>query len=164
MLDFESHRVMKYLQQQKVDWKVIDHRPAPTTSLSARFAHVPGRMVMKPVLLTCDHQPLMLVLPATHRIDFDLFRQSRPCRSLQLASRDDLSRYFPDCMVDALPPFGHLYNIAMLVEQNLAENEFVCFHPGVDHILIEIPFNVYEQLVNPEFIVASVPARFTNAS
>lgn len=158
-----SHRIMEYLDKEQFDYQIIEHRAAQSSSQSARFAHIPGRMVMKTVLLLCDHKPLMLVLPATHRIDFDLMRQSCPCQSLHLASREDLSHYFPDCMVDAIPPFGHLYDVPMLIEQALCENELVYFHPGVDNILVEIPFNEYEQAVDPKFVVASVPSRFSNA-
>jgi Ala-tRNA(Pro) deacylase len=110
----------------------------------------------------CDDEPLMLVLPSTHRIDFELLARSLDCKKFQMASREELSHYFPDCMVDAIPPFGNLYDMDVLVEQALCENDFVYFHPGVDDKLVEMHFNTYEHLLEPKFVVASVPNRFQN--
>lgn len=158
-----DHRVIQFLREMDVDFTAIEHHSEHTITHSAHSAHVPGRMVMKPILLMCNDDPLMLVLAATHRIDFDLLKMSYSCSTLQLASREDLKHYFPDCMIDAIPPFGDLYDIAMIVDQALCENDYVYFHPGVDDTLIRMHFNTYEHLLNPKFVVASVPNRFTNA-
>lgn len=59
---------------------------------------------------------------------------------------------FPNCEAGAMPPFGNLYGIDVLVAESLAEDEEIVFNACSHRDLIKINYRDFERLVNPKVI------------
>ena len=55
----------------------------------------------------------MLVLPASHQVDFGRIRQMLGER-VELEAEQEFRNLFPGCEVGAEPPFGNLFNMDTL--------------------------------------------------
>jgi Ala-tRNA(Pro) deacylase len=48
-----------------------------------------------------------------------------------------------------MPPFGNLYDMDVLVESHLKDDEEIAFNAGSHTELVRLPYQDYEQLVHP---------------
>ena len=121
----------QYLDDQGVDYEVLEHTPTATSSLTAHSTHLPGDLVAKAVVLRDESGYMVAVLPASHHIDLEQL-QSWLGRNLRLASEEDASRLFADCALGAFPAIGAAYGLQVAVEESLA-GQLDVYVEGGDH-------------------------------
>ena len=63
---------------------------------------------------------------------------------------------FPECEVGAMPPFGNLYGLQVLVAGSLAEEEDIAFNAGSHTELIRLSYKDFETHVRPKVAKISV--------
>jgi len=91
----------------------------------------------------------MAVLPASSMIDFNKLKAATGAKSVELASESEFKDRFPECEVGAMPPFGNLFNIKVVVDKALAEDKEISFNAGSHHELIRMSYSDYEKLTKP---------------
>src|SRR4051812_12330232 len=67
--------IRDFLQNRHVRFETLLHCPAPSATKRAQSIHVSGRSVAKVVLIRAAEQHVLVVLPATHRIEFNRLAQ-----------------------------------------------------------------------------------------
>src|SRR4029079_8700054 len=77
--------LQSYLDEKGVRYRLSHHDTAFTASQLAEMEHVPGRMVVKPVIVNADGQFVMCALPASHRIDLDALKRQLEASEVSLA-------------------------------------------------------------------------------
>ena len=66
--------------------------------------------------------------------------------------QQDFRADFPGCEVGAMPPFGNLYGMAVLVEPRLAADKEIAFNAGSHTELMRLAFKDFERLVKPRLV------------
>jgi Ala-tRNA(Pro) deacylase len=112
--------------------------------------HVPGKELTKVIMVKADGKMVMLVLPASYRVETKKLKKVFQCKRLGIAKEKDFEELFPDCEVGAMPPFGNLYHLEVWVDQVLTEDEFIVFQAGSHVETLKIKYNDYIRLVNPK--------------
>jgi len=56
---------------------------------------------------------------------------------------------FSDCEVGAMPPFGNLYGVPVLVDETLARDPVILFNAGSHHETMTITYADFARLVRP---------------
>jgi len=116
----------EFLTNRHVPFTRLPHRPVYAANRVAQSLHVPGREMVKTVLVRTAHGHALAVLPATHRVDLDLLRRDLGEEVVGLASEGEMEQLFPDCERGSMPPFGSLYHMPTVVDESLtADNEIV---------------------------------------
>ena len=144
-----TSKLIEYLDQQKVKYIKISHSPAYTAQEVAAVAHVAGRELAKTVIVKLDDEPAMAVLPATHRVDFDLLQKATRAKKVELAGEQEFRSLFADCEVGAMPPFGNFYDLKVYVDDTLAAESEIAFNACSHTELIRMPYADFERLVEP---------------
>jgi Ala-tRNA(Pro) deacylase len=117
----------------------------------ARFLHIPGRQVMKSVLLKGPRDFILAVLPASHRID--LTRLSAHFGGpVRLATVTELRDLFPDCEYGALMPFGRLYDVPTILETTIPMDTTIVFEAQQHAVAIRMSCRDFVKLEQPERI------------
>src|SRR4051812_31763002 len=111
-----KERLEHYLRDNLVPYQAQHHAPAYTAQAVAESEHVPGKLLAKVVMVHTDGRPTMLVLPADYAVQFEQARSALGARDMRLAHEEELAATFPDCEIGAMPPFGNLYGIPVVVE------------------------------------------------
>ena len=124
-------RLRWYLDLHGVDYEVIPHPPSSTSAETARNASIPLDRLAKPVVVEDELGYLMVVVPASRRVDLERLSEEMQ-RDLELASERELVALFPDCERGAVPPLGSAYRIPTVYDDSIAELPEVCFEAG-DH-------------------------------
>ncbi len=139
-------RVSDYLAEQDADYEIVDHPHSATSMESAQLAHVPGDRIAKSVVLGDDRGYLLAVLPASCKVDLgEIHRQTS--RSLGLVTEYELDALFDDCEPGAVPPFGNVYDIDTIVDENLVEQSDIYFEAGDHERLIHVSAETFDNLL-----------------
>src|SRR4051812_28469245 len=106
-----SAKLHDYLDNAGVAYAGHTHRPAYTSQEIAQSMHIPGKEMVKSVILKDEKGGLiMAVLSANDAADLGILRKETGSTLLRLASESEFSDAFPSCKPGAMPPFGNIFN------------------------------------------------------
>ncbi len=145
-------RLKEFLDSHNVKYVTLSHSPAYTAQEIAALMHIPGKELVKTVMVKIDGKMAMAVLPASYRVDFDLLKQAAGANRVELAGEREFKDMFPECEVGAMPPFGNLYGMEVYAAEVLAEDEEIAFNAGSHKELIRLPYKDFERLVQPKVV------------
>lgn len=145
-----TQRLREFLDTNRVKYIKIEHSPAYTAQEIAATAHIPGKELAKSVIVKLDDQMVMAVLPADHRINFDKLREVSGAGKVTLADESEFSELFPDCSLGAMPPFGNLYGMDVLVDESLTKGDKIAFNACTHTELIRLSYRDFAALVKPK--------------
>jgi len=141
--------LLQYLNSNKVEFHVIEHDPAFSAHDVAASTHVPEYQMAKAVVVKIDEHYWMAVLRADQRVNQHLIRRVFGAKHVHLAHEEDLGLLFPDCQIGAMPPFGNLYGLPVLIEEGLAEDDEIVFNACTHTTSIRMRFKDFRRLAKP---------------
>lgn len=151
--------IVKYLKEQRCDFRVTEHEPVFTASRLATVEHVPPRQVAKPVVVRADNgQFYLCVLPADRKISLYALQEHLNVEHVRLATEHEMETLFADVDVGAEPPLGHLYNLPTLMDRSLAKDKEIVFQAGTHERSVWMPMAEYKRLARPAILKFSYPA------
>jgi Ala-tRNA(Pro) deacylase len=145
-----ARRLMDYLNSNHVKYISIVHSEAYTAQGIAESAHVSGRELAKTVIIRKDGKMAMAVLPASHKIDWDLLKSATAAVQIDLASEEEFTSIFADCEIGAMSPFGNLYGMEVFVETSLTRDKDIAFNAGSHRELVKLSFEDFSRLAKPK--------------
>jgi Ala-tRNA(Pro) deacylase len=138
-----------YLDAHRVSYEVLTHPIAYTAQEVAHAQHIPGREMAKVVMVKKENgAPVMLVLPATHTVDFAQLQAVLGAR-VELEEERTFRDLFPDCKTGAEPPFGNLFGLDTLVDTALTQDEEIVFNAGSHWQTMRLRYADFARLVQP---------------
>jgi Ala-tRNA(Pro) deacylase len=146
-------KLKDYLDKNKIRYVSIRHSTAYTASAVAASAHVKGKNLAKSVIVKLDGKMTMVVLPSQYRVDLERLRTACKAGSAELATEEEFARTFPNCEEGAMPPFGNLYRVPVVVEKSLAEDQEIAFNACSHSELIQLSYEDFARLVKPQVAV-----------
>jgi Ala-tRNA(Pro) deacylase len=145
-------KLQKYLDAEGVRYTTLRHSAAYTAQELAAMLHVAGKELAKTVIVKVDGRFAMVVLPASHRIDFQRLSAELGGKELELAAEWEFADLFPTCELGAMPPFGNLYDLPVFVAQPLTEDEEIVFNGGAFDAALRMRYADYARLVQPTVV------------
>jgi Ala-tRNA(Pro) deacylase len=143
-------KLKDYLEQNQVSYELGYHVRAYTAQEIAAAQHVPGKEMAKAVMVKTDGKNIMLVLPASYRVEMKKLKGVLNSKKVVMVKEEEFQELFPDCEIGAMPPFGNLYNLEVWVDQVLTEDEFIVSQAGSHVETLKIKYSDYVRLVNPK--------------
>ncbi len=142
-------KLQEYLDEHEVKYQVLTHSIAYTAQEIAQAQHIPGKAMAKVVMVKKENgTPVMLVLPASHKVNFARLREVLHSH-VELEQEREFRDLFPGCETGAEPPFGNLFGLDTLVDAALTENEEIVFNAGSHWQTVRMRYGDYERLVHP---------------
>lgn len=142
-------RLTEYLTKHHTYFEVQEHRQVYTMQEVAAVLHEKGEHVAKVFIASVDNKPVMLVLPAPAHVDLERLRQLLKATEARRAREFEFAQLFPDCDVGAMPPFGNLYQVPVVLDRSLADESSIVFQAGTHHTTIKLAMSDYLRLANP---------------
>ena len=142
--------VEKFLRDEHVKYRTVQHSPAYSSREIAQAAHLPPRRLAKVTMLEIDGELAMAVLPASEMVDIDALSELAGGRSVRLAKESQFADRFPDCEVGAMPPFGNLWGMPVFVSDGFEKTDQIAFEAGSHSELLEMPYDAFLRLVGPQ--------------
>jgi len=150
-------KLKSFLDRNKVSYHVLAHHERFTAPEIAQELHVPGHMMAKVVVVNADGKRMIVALDSNRRVDLEAVREAVGASSVGMASEEDIREQFPDCEVGAMPPFGNLYDVPVVVDEALTHDRNIVFEAGNHHEAIKLAYADFDRLVHPQ--VAAVGVR-----
>lgn len=135
-----------YLESRQASYRMIDHPHTGSSLRTAQSAHIPGNQLAKAILLGDDDSYLLVVIPATHRLDLDRLNQMLG-RSLVMIGEPEITSTFSDCETGAIPVFGQAYGVDTVIDSGLIHEPQVYFDSGDHQHLVSMPGDDFRQLM-----------------
>jgi Ala-tRNA(Pro) deacylase len=148
---------INYLEDSGIRYSHSIHPPADTALATADAERVPAAEFAKCVVFHNSQGYGMAVVPADEYVDLDKLSGILGTPGVRLATERELAQLFPDCELGAMPPFGNIYHMPVIVEFDVALNEFIAFTVGTHRDAIRMGFDDYRRLVKP--VVAHIAAQ-----
>lgn len=141
-----AEKIIKYLDQKHVGYQILQHALAYTAMETAGAQHIPGKQLIKSVIVKADGKYIMCVLPSIHIINFDKLKKITQSKEIYLATEDEIKNLFPDFEVGAEPPFGDLFGLEVYVDRAVSENEEIVFNAGTHTDTLKIKYKDFTLL------------------
>ena len=145
-------KLQEFLDLSQVSYTHHVHPLAYTAREVAHAEHLPSQEVAKVVVVVADGEYKMAVLPASRLVDFPEVRTVLGSPSARLATETELNTLFPDCELGAMPPFGNLYHMKVLLDSALLGDERIAFNAGTHRDVVYMSLEDYRRLVKPEVV------------
>lgn len=142
-------RCLNLLKRNGIRYSHSIHRTAYTALDVAAAERVPPHTLVKTVIYFGDNGHGMLLLPADFVVEFGEVRKLLGLSYARLASEAELSSLFPDCELGAMPPFGNLFRLPVLMDEHLTESEYIAFTAGTHRDVLRMSTADFRRLVNP---------------
>lgn len=147
-----ARKLKEFLDAHKVKYVTITHSTAYTAQEIASMVHIKGQELAKTVIVRIDDQMAMVVLPASYYVDLSALKAAAGAKSVVLATEAEFRGKFPECETGAMPPFGNLYEMPVLVERSLTRDKEIAFNAGTHNELIRLSYEDFARLVEPKVI------------
>ena len=142
-------RIRDYLDSQNVPYETLHHSQAFTAQEVAHSLHVSGKKCVKAVVASGDDKLVILVMPASYRVNFQELKSTLKANQLEMLVESELVGLFPDCDVGAVPPLGNLYGIDVWVDRAVANSEKVLFCAGTHEDCIRMRYSDFAKVTRP---------------
>lgn len=135
-----------FLEERDVDYDIVAHAPAGTSSETAQAAHVPGACLAKAVMVEDASHCALVVVPATEQVHLgDLRRELGG--TYALATQESVGRVFSDCDAGSVPPFGQAYGIEVLLDESLLAGHRMYVESGHRGALVALAGDDFRRLM-----------------
>lgn len=141
--------LQRYLNNNGIPYQLIEHEAAFTAHGVAVATRVADRECAKSVIISVENRYWMAVLRADERINTRLIKLLFAARDVHMAHEEDLGLLFPDCELGAMPPFGNLYGLPILLDSALLDDDEIIFNACTTTHSIRLRMKDYQKLVNP---------------
>ncbi len=143
-------RLKKYLDDHRVEYSILPHAPAYTAQETAASAHVRGREMIKCIMVSGDGRHTLVATTANQRLNLDKLKKALGLREAHLEREEEFRGQFEDCEPGAMPPFGNLYGVPMVVDEAVYEDDDIVFNGGDHASLVKMRFSDFERLAKPK--------------
>ncbi len=147
-----GRRIAELLTTQHIPYSLINHDKAYTACEIASRSHVPPQELAKTVIVRLDNQLVMAVVPASHHVNVAALAAATGAGTARLVHEADFKRRFPDCEVGAMPPFGNMYDMPVIVDESLTKDKEIAFNAGSHEELVRMSYEDFAKLVKPKVL------------
>jgi len=142
-------KIKQFLDQNNVPYQVILHEEVYTAQELAQALRVPGKELVKVVVIKADDRYCMAVLPSIRKIDLSALQMLLNAATLTIAAEREIKELFPESEIGAMPPFGHLAAMEVWVDSSLTKDEYITFNAGTHYEAIRMRYTDFDRLTLP---------------
>jgi Ala-tRNA(Pro) deacylase len=133
-----SGRLAATLQDAAVEFEVLPHRRTTTAGSEARVLGVPPEETAKTLITKGDRGYVRAVVPAAEHLDLEKLAGVLDGETMTLLTEGELVSAYPQFELGAVPPFGGPDGDRVVVDEALAESDFVVLDAGVHDASIRL--------------------------
>lgn len=147
-------RWLEYLDQKGVRYSHSVHQREQTALAKADAERVPAHELAKTVVFKGDSGFGLAVLAADGFVDLAKLRRILGLYYIRLPDEEEFAGLFPDCEPGAMPPFGSVCDLPVIVDTAIIERGFVALTVATHQDTVRMSFDDFARLTKPT--VASI--------
>ena len=142
------------LEERGIWFETFEHEPVKTSEEAAKVRpgyslHQGAKAIILRVKQGQTKSFHMAVFPADKRFDNDKLKSALGAKDIRFAAPEEIAELTSGVETGAIPPFGHCFNLPVLADRGLFDNERIVFNAGdrrfsiamksADYLAIEQP-------------------------
>ena len=143
-------KLKELLDGARVSYETYNHPLAYTAQEIASQQHFSGKEMAKVVMIEVDGRLIMGVIPGSRRINLNTAKTSLGAKAVRLSTEAEFTSRFPECEIGAMPPFGNLLGLPVVVDPALAKDEHIYFNAGNHVQTVRLKYSDFTELVKPQ--------------
>jgi len=129
---------LEYLDSLLIDYTLHPHATSFTAQETAAVSHIKGLNLAKVTVVGNEQNTLMVVIPASFRVNIKELSRMLSAPDLRIVPEYQFRDRFPECEIGAMPPFGRLYEMDVLIARELARQPMITFNAGTHNLLLSM--------------------------
>ncbi len=151
--------IHQWLKERGVPFRSRIHSPRFTAQEVAEASRLTGFEVAKVIVVKADGRFVMAVIPAPMRLSMSRLGAVLGVEDVRLATEEEFAPLFPGCEKGAMPPFGEIYGLEMVVDHSLARHEEIAFNAGTHTETLAVGWADYERVAHPRLAPITEPVQ-----
>ncbi len=147
-------RILGLLTAENCWHETFEHEPVRTSEEAARtrpgYTLHQGAKAMIVKAKGTETRFVMLVLPADLRFDNAKVRAVLKAKDVRFASEQEVAELTGGVLPGAVPPFGDLFNLQVVADPSLFENERIVFNAGDRSFSVAMRSDDYKRIAAPQ--------------
>lgn len=143
-----TERLVASLREAQVSFKLTEHEPVFTSQEAADVRGTSLHSGAKALLVKAGGDFVLVVMPADRSLNSGALRKLLGVKRSRFADKDELLS-LTGLVPGAVPPFGSLFQLPTICDQNLADNETINFNAGCNSRSIQMAYADYIRLESP---------------
>jgi len=137
-------------------FEMFEHEPVRTSEEAAKIRtgynlHQGAKAIIIRVKNSeSDKRFVMLVFPADLKFDDSKVKTATNTKNIRFASEQEVSSITGGVEVGGVPPFGNLFDLEVITDNKLFENEKIIFNAGDRGFSIAMKSADFKKLVKPK--------------
>ena len=150
-----TERLLQLLEAAGIHYRVLEHEPVFTSEQAAAVRGTPPEAGAKALLVKSDDRYDLLVIAGSRRVDNAQLRQVLGTRRVRFASAEDLFEV-TGCHPGALPPFGQLFGLRVLLDRSLQTAPAVAFNAGSHTVSVVMDGEDFRRVVEGHLVDVAI--------
>jgi prolyl-tRNA editing enzyme YbaK/EbsC (Cys-tRNA(Pro) deacylase) len=124
-----TRRITELLRAKGMDFEKLEHVPVTTSDAAAGARASRLSQGAKAIVVKADDRYYHLIISAAVRLDNKKLRKILGTRRVRFARAEELME-LTGCLPGAVPPFGNIFDLPVLMDDALLSEEIVYFNCG----------------------------------
>lgn len=138
-------RLEQLLQNAGVEYRLLEHEPVFTSEQAATVRGTPPEAGAKALVVKAGDQFVVAVLPGNRKVNNRRLRELLGTRHLRFVDKEELHE-LTGCVPGAVPPFGNLFGLPVVMDAALRSCDEVAFNAGSNSVSIIMQREDFERL------------------
>ena len=141
-------KLEKFLKENKIKYQLHEHKKVFTAHDEAQTQHIKTKEVAKVVLVKCDKDFALVVIPAQKYVDFKKVKKVLKAKKVSMAKESDITKVLKT-KIGLIHPVGNLFQLPTLLDNPLAKQKTIMASAGSYTESIELKVKDFIKLVQP---------------
>lgn len=153
-----TSKIIKLLKDNNCWYETFEHEPVRTSEEAAKVRtgytqHQGAKsMIIKIKSKEENKKFAMVVLPGDLHFDSAKVKKIFKVKDFRLATEEEVSNLTDGVQPGGVPPFGNLFNLQVIIDPIIFENEKMIFNAGDRKFSVAMLSQDYKRIVKPEVI------------
>jgi Ala-tRNA(Pro) deacylase len=150
-----ASKILELLKNNNCWYETFEHEPVKTSEEAAKVRsgytlHQGAKaMIVRVKKSESDKYFAMVVLPGDMRFSHDKVKKLCGAKDVRLATEQEVEEVTDGIQIGGVPPFGNLFDIEVIADPRLFENEKIIFNAGDRRFSVAMKSCDYQMIVKP---------------
>jgi Ala-tRNA(Pro) deacylase len=151
-----TKEICKLLNKKKFVYDTYEHEPVTTSEEAAKvrtgykIEQGAKALILKLNKVTDESKYVMLVVPGNAKFDGKKIKKLLHTKDISFASEEEVMETTGGVKIGGVPPLGNLFNMRVVVDKKVFENDKIIFNAGDRSFSIAMYSKDYKKFVDPE--------------
>ena len=145
-----TEKIQDILKAKNFWYEAFEHQPVHTSEDAAKVrTGYSLKQGAKALVMKVDEEFLMLVMPADLKFDSAKVKKLLNAKKTRFATPEEVEGITGGVKVGGVPPFGNLFELKVIVDPKLFDNEKIIFNAGDRCFSVAMKSEDYKTIVQP---------------